>query len=281
MSRQRRYVSVVLGLVTLLSLGFVVAVAARSRPGGLRDDPLFELNSKFDINLGQIIGWILVVLAVLGAIILVFAIKEVRPRRQERKRNYLGVVLGVLVFLLIVRFLQPMAENFVAEAGNAGEAGEAGDPPTSGDGAAAWLFTLLVAAVIAAALTRVGLAVRAAESPFEDPPTEPATPRRPPRSKLSPATLDLGTDPRSRVLNAYRRFEQSAAYRGVERKATETAQRHAHRATGQLDLDHASVDNLMARYSRTRFGYGPVSEADADEAEATSGNLCRKMEMGQ
>ncbi|MGF1618664.1 MAG: DUF4129 domain-containing protein [Acidimicrobiia bacterium] len=281
MSRQRRYVSVVLGLVTLLSLGFVVAVAARSRPGGFRDDPLFELDTNFDINLGQLIGWILIVLSVLGAIILVFAIKEVRPRRQERKRSYAGVILGVLVFLLILRFFQPVAESFVAEPAAAGEVGTTGDPATTGGGAAAWLFSLLVAAVIAAALTRVGLAIRVADSPFAEPPPEPASPRPPADRGISPALIDLGTEPRARVLDAYLRFEQCAGGRGVVRRATETAQRHARRVTTEFDLDRASVSKLMARYSRTRFGHGPVSVGDAEEAEAASGRLCHEMEAGR
>lgn len=281
MSRQRRYVSVVLGLVTLLSLGFVVAVASRSRPGGFQDDPLFELDTNFDINLGQLFGWTLIVLAVLGAMILVLAIKEVRPRRVERKRSYAGVVLGVLVFLLILRFLQPVAEGFFADAGEAGAVGATGAPATTGGVAPAWLFSLLVAAVIAAALTRVGLAVRLANSPFDDPPPESTSPRPSSDTKLSPALLDLGNDPRARVLNAYGRFEQSAAERGVVRRPTETAQRHARRVTTEFDLDRASVSKLMARYSRTRFGHGPVSVGDAEEAEAASGRLCHEMEAGR
>lgn len=295
MSRQRRYVSVVLGLVTLLSLGFVVAVAARSRPGGSGDDPLFEFDANFDVDLGQLIGWTLIVLAVLGAIVLVFAIKEVRPRRQERKRSYAGVILGALVFLLILSFLQPVAENFVADPGGMVEGdangdladpggtaqGDAnGDTATSGESAAAWLFSLLVAAVVAAALTRVGLAVRLADTPFDD--SEPevaASSGRPSNTRLSPTALVLGTDARSRVLNAYGRFEQAAAGRRVGRRGTETAQRHARRTATELDLDLASVTRLMARYSRTRFGNGPVSDSEADEAEAMSSTLCRAMEV--
>lgn len=279
MSRQRRLVSVVLGLVTLLSLGFVVAVAARSRPGGIGDDPLFEFDTNFDINLGQLLGWILIVLAVLGAVILVFAIKEVRPRRQERKRSYVGVVLGVLVFLLILRFLQPVAENFAADPAGSGQGDASGNSPASGSGAAAWLFSLLVAAVIAAALTRVGMAARLTDAPFEESSLEAVSPRRSPDAMHSPAVLELGADPRSRVLSAYGRFEQTAAERGVARRATETAQRHARRAATELDLDLASVTGLMARYSRTRFGYGPVTEEDAEDAEEMSARLCREMEV--
>lgn len=280
MSRQRRYVSVVLGLVTVLSLGLVVAVAARSRPGGPGDDPLFEFDPNFDLPLGQLVGWALVVLAVLGAIILVFAIKEVRPRRQERKRSYLGVILGALAFLLILRFLQPVAENFVADPGSATGADTNGDAVTTGGRAAAWLFSLLVAAVIAAALTRVGLAVRLADAPFEDPAPEAAvSSHRPPDTGFRPAAIDLGTDARSRVLTAYGQFEQAAAARGLGRRATETAQRHARRTAIELDLDSVSVTGLMARYSRTRFGNGTVSDGDADEAEAMSSTLCRAMEL--
>ena len=280
MSRQRRYVSVLLGLVTLLSLGFVVAVAARSRPGGSGDDPLFEFDTNFDLPLGQLIGWTLVVLAVLGAVILVFAIKEVRPRRQERKRSYLGVILGALVFVLILRFLQPVAESFVADPGGVAQADGDGDAATTGGSAAAWLFSLLVAAVIAAALTRVGLAVRLADTPFEEPaPGVAAGSDRPRDTGVTTAAIDLGTDPRSRVLTAYGQFEQASAARGLGRRATETAQRHARRAAMELDLDSVSVTGLIARYSRTRFGNGPVSDGDADEAEAISSTLCRAMEL--
>jgi len=278
LSRQRRYVSVVLGLVTLLSLGFVVAVAARSRPGGFGDDPLFELDTNFDIDLGQVIGWTLIVLAVLGAILLVFAIKEVRPRRQERKRSYASVVLGVVVFLLILRFLQPVAENFVTDPGGTGQVDATGEAATTGGSAAAWLFSLLVAAVIAAALTRVGLAARLTDAPFEDLSPESPSLRSPDR-RITPAMLDLGTDPRSRVLNAYGRFERTAAKRGVARRATETAQRHARRATADLGLDQTGLTRLMDCYSRTRFGYGPVSEGDAEEAETMSVSLCQEMEV--
>ncbi|MEX1037946.1 MAG: DUF4129 domain-containing protein [Acidimicrobiia bacterium] len=278
MSRQRRYVSVALGLVTLLALGFVVAVAARSRPGGVGDDPMFEIDTRFDIDLGRFFGWTLVVLAVLGAVILVFAIKEVRPRRRERKRSYAGVILGVLAFILILRFLQPVAENFIGDSGSAGSAEAGGEPGPAGGGSAAWLFSLLVAAVVAAALTRVGLAVRQSDTSFDEPASDAGVSGRAPASKARSAVIELGVDARSRILNAYSRFEETAAGRGVIRRMTETASRHARRVATELDLDGGSVGELMSRYSRTRFGFGPASDSDAEMAESLALSLCQEME---
>ena len=278
MSRQRRYVSVGLGLVTLLTLGFVVAVASRSRPGGPEDDPVFELDTRFDINLGQFFAWILVILAILGAILLVFAIKEVRPRRVERRRNYLGVILVVIVFFLIYRLFQPLAETLVGEQGSPDAAEAPGEVGTSGGGPAVWLFSLLVAAVVAAALTRVGMAVRQADTSFEAlEPTQSwasAAPRADPHSRV----LELGVDPRSRILGAYQRFEDRAAEHGLARRATETANRHARRVARELGLNDRSTDDLMVRYSRTRFGFRTPTDDDAATAESLSSALCLEME---
>lgn len=278
MSRQRRYVSVGLGLVTLLTLGFVVAVASRSRPGGPGDDPVFELDTRFDINLGQFFAWILVILAVLGAILLVFAIKEVRPRRVERRRNYLGVVLAVIVFFLIYRLFQPVAETLVGEQGPPDAANAPGEIGTSGGGPAVWLFSLLVAAVVAAALTRVGMAVRQADTSFDAPEPTPSRAGAAPRADPHSRVLELGVDPRSRILSAYQRFEDGAAQRGLARKATETANRHAKGVAGALGLDDRSMDDLMALYSLTRFGFRPPTDDDAAIAESLSSALCLEME---
>jgi hypothetical protein len=276
-SRQRRYVSVALGLVTLLTLGFVVAVASRSRPGGPEDDPVFELDSRFDINLSQLFAWMLVVLTVLGAIILVFAIKEVRPRPVDRRRSYLGVVLAVIVFLLIYRLIQPLAETLVGEQGSPNEADAPGDVGTSSGGPAVWLFSLLVAAVVAAALTRVGLAVRQADTSFDRPEPTPPRARAAPVAAPRPNALVLGVDPRSRVLTAYQRFEDSAAERGLARRATETATRHARRVARESKLNEESLNDLVVCYSRARFGFTPPTDADADVSESLSSALCLEM----
>lgn len=278
MSRQRRYVSVALGLVTLLMLGFVVAVASRSRPGGPGDDPVFELDTRFSLDLGQLFAWILVILAVLGAILLVFAIKEVRPRRVERRRNYLGVILAVIVFFLIFRLFQPLAETLVGEQAPPDAADAPGDVGTSGGGPAVWLFSLLVAAVVAAALTRVGMAVRQADTSFDAPEPTPSQAGAMPRADSHSRVLELGVDPRSRILRAYQRFEDGAAAHGLARRATETANRHARRVAEEVGLSQRSTDDLMVRYSRTRFGFSHPTDDDAASAELLSAALCLEME---
>ncbi len=275
MSRRQRYVSVFLALVALLALGYVVAVASQSRPGGVGEESLFEIDRRFNIDLGGLFAWLIFILAIVGAALLVFGIKEMKPKPREKKRNYLGLVLAVIVFLLIFQFFQPVAENLLDAAGG----GESADPG-SGQGAStpgpvAWLFSLLVAAVVAAALTRVGMTVR--ESIY-DGPEDPAPPRGAvPAPKASPTVLPLASDPKSRVLSAYHRFERAAAERGHERRSNETANRHSRRVATELGLTGGDLIDLMSSFSRTRFGFGPVTDADAENAEAASDRLRREM----
>jgi hypothetical protein len=255
-----------LGAVTVLLLGFVVAVAARSRPGTSTDDPLFAVNSRLDLDISRIFAWIIVAMAVVGVVIFALGLQQAKPRQDRRKRSYLGLILGVIAFFLIFRYVRPLADTFFnPEATTANE--EALDQVAPGSsGSSAWLFSLLLAAIVAAALTRVGVAVRDG-----DPTLEPDLPRiavlEAPKTSSQGHLLATGTDPRSRVLQAYLEFEETAAARGVPRRVTETANRHSIRVTRELGVDPTRVSRLGTLYGRARFGFTPQSESTAVEAE--------------
>jgi hypothetical protein len=279
MSRLRRYVSVTTALIALLLLGYVVAVAARTLPGGPGEEPLWEFDGALDIDLGSLVGWSVFILAILGAVLLVFGVKEAKPRREERSRNYLGLILGVIVFFLILRFARPVADNLLGNASPSDAADPAGDGAGAGGGASIWLFSLLIAAVFAAALTRVGMTIRESNASFDRPlpdevgPTESVHPVAPARS------IKLGSDPRSRVLQSYHRFEEAAASKGIARRGNETAGRHAGRVESEAGIAHERLAELMRRYASSRFGSRDVDEVDADIAERASDELRRELEQ--
>ncbi len=265
----RRYLSVALGALTVLLLGFVVAVASKSRPGNDGDDPLFEFDPRVDIDLGRIVGWVVVVLAVMGAILLVYGVKEAKPRQDGRKRNYLGILLFAIAFFLIIRFLQPWAADLLAspETSEIADDGNAAEGPSGGP--VGWLFSILVAAVIAAALTRVGLTVRTAEAPFSpESPDEGVANGSELVANPGPVAITLGTDTRARVLNSYHLFEIESGRRGYPRRSTETASRHARRVQRALDLPRPAIVGLMNCYMGARYGSAKVTESEAEAAEA-------------
>jgi hypothetical protein len=99
-----------LGAVTVLLLGFVVAVAARSRPGTSTDDPLFAVNSRLDLDISRIFAWIIVAMAVVGVVIFALGLQRAKPRQDRRKRSYLGLILGVMGLFLVFRYVGPLAE---------------------------------------------------------------------------------------------------------------------------------------------------------------------------
>jgi hypothetical protein len=255
-----------LGAVTVLLLGFVVAVAARSRPGTSTDDPLFEVNSRLDLDISRIFAWIIVAMAVVGVVIFALGLQQAKPRQDRRKRSYLGLILGVIAFFLIFRYVRPLAETFFNPETVTGN-DEAVDQVAPGSsGSSAWLFSLLLAAIVAAALTRVGVSVRDGDPTLEpDLPREAVLPA--PITSSRGHLLATGTDPRSRVLQAYLEFEETAAARGVPRRVTETANRHSIRVTRELGVDPTSVSRLANLYGRARFGFNPQSESTAIEAE--------------
>lgn len=277
MTPVRRYVSMALGAITILLLGFVVAVAARSRPGTSIDDPLFEVNSRLDLDLGRVVAWIVVVMAVIGAVLFALGLKQSKPRQDQRKRSYLGLILGVIAFVLIFRYVRPLADGLLNPEAVAGTEEVIDQVAPGSSGSSGWLFSLLLAAIIAAALTRVGIAVRDGD-PALQPELVTATQSGMPITR-NPGRFAhaLGTDPRSRIFQAYARFEDHAGRDGVVRRATETANRHANRVVLELGLDPVGVSRLVGLYGRARFGLTSQNETTAAEAESLAGSLFEKV----
>lgn len=279
MTPLRRYLSMAMGALTIVLLGYVAAVAARSRPGNSAEDPLFEMNSRLDLDLGRIVAWIVIVMAVLGFVLFALGVKQAKPKETRKKRSYLGLILGVIAFALIFRYVRPLADTLLNPEQVSGSE-EAVDRVAPGpSGSSGWLFSLLVAAIVAAALTRVGLAVRDGDPSFEPEVAASEAPTGEPVSRRAATNLlPRGSDPRSRILDAYSLFEDSAGSTGLTRKVTETANRHAARVARDLDLDPLDVSGLLRQYARARFGFLAQDEADAAEAEESAQRLVRAME---
>lgn len=276
MSSGRRYLSMALAGFSLLVLGYVVAVAARTRPGGSGDDRLFDLESGLDFDATRIFAWIIIAMAILGAVLFVLGLKQSKPQEGKKKRSLLGLILGVVAFFLIFRYLQPATQALLETPPPAETAEAIAQPAASAGNSSSWLFALLVAAVVAAALTRVGVSVRESDATFEiEPPL--VTPTSAITTDRHSMSTPLGPDPRSRVLAAYWRFEDALAEKGMPRKANETANRHAGRARRDLGLDRSAVEQLMSQYARTRFGAGSITEGRARKSETLSEHLCREI----
>jgi hypothetical protein len=86
-------------------------------------------------------------------------------------------------------------------------------------------------------------------------------------------TPSPGSDPRSRVLEAYQEFETGVEAAGQPRAPTETTGRHARRAGELLELDSGVVDALVTQHATARYGSTEPALADAETAELLSSQL--------
>ena len=272
MSRRRRLLSMVTAALAVLGLGFVVAVASRSLPGSAGDEPLIDFDFQLNFDLSPIFAWILLILAVLGAVLFALGLRERKPRDLGTRRNFLGTIIGLILFVVIARWLRPAAEALldegVAVADSATEVMADDGVGTAGG----WLFSILLAAILAAALTRIGLSIRTVTSPFE--------PREESQAATTPLPIGptsasrwLGDDPRSRILIAYEEFEDRLTMSGRPRDEAETTARHANRAARELSLDVDDVKGLVRHHARARYGSEPLTESDARAAEVSSTRL--------
>lgn len=277
MKGNRRFLSMGLGSIALVLLGFVVAVAARSRPGGA-DEALLEFDLDLGFDVTQILVWVILVLAILGTVLLVLGANQDRPDEDKRKRSWWGIALGILFSLVVLRYLRPLAEGLFEPVGAESVAASAiEDPSPAPGGNSAWLFSILIAAILVAALTRVGLTVRSADGSF-DPPLAEAPSLSTPAWGPGPVAVALGADPRSRVIRAYAEFENVTAVAGVGRGLAETARHHGRRAATELNVNGNDISALIAIFSSTRFGRSEVTPIDAESAELLSTKLRSEIE---
>lgn len=273
MSRRSRLLAMLTASAAVLALGFVIAVASRSLPGGNEGEPLLDVEFRPDLDLGPVIAWILVVLAVLGAVLFALGLRRSDARELGKRRSIVGTLIGLVLFVVIARWLRPAAEALLDEGASVADSATEilGDDRVVGT-AGGWLFSILLAAILAAALTRIGLSIKSVPPAFSHDTDEDvaAVPSADPRLEK---TRVLGDDPRSRILAAYEDFEHRLAAVGRVRADSETTARHAWRAGEDLGLDADDVRQLVGQHSRARYGSTPPTDADADAAERSAWQL--------
>lgn len=266
----------VTGAVSLLALGAVVAVAAGSLPGG-GDEPLLEVGRRSSFDPTPVLAWIIVFLAMVGFVL--WAMSLGRPRSQQKggKRGVLAVLVGVVIFLVLLRLARPLAETLLAEPPSAVDPLDAPVREAVGGGSQIWLFSLLLAGILAAALTRIGISLIVKAGPEEsagagEVEIEPVIPEIP-----ESVGRPLGDDPRSRVLRAYHRFESDLAAAGHPRGVSETTGRHARSAASSLGLDSDLVRTLVGLHAAARYGAPIPERAEADTAEHCAARLGERL----
>ena len=276
MSRRRRLLSMFTASVAVLALGFVVAVASRTLPGASGGEPLFDFEFRPNLDLGPVVAWILLILAVLGAVLFALGLRQSQAREADRRRRILGTAIGLVFFVVIARWLRPAAEALLDEGAAAADSATEvlGDDRVGT--ASGWLFTILLAAVLAATLTRIGLSIRTVPPAFR-PDGEKAVTAIPVPARSAPMPRLLGDDPRSRILAAYVEFENRLAAVGRPRDESETTARHAWRVGRELNLDPDEVRVLVGHHSKARYGIAPPTKSDASAAERSASRLTAGM----
>ena len=277
MTRLRRLLSMATAASAVLVLGFVVAVAADSLPGSSGSTPLLDLQVRTELDLTPVFAWVLLAIAVIGAVLMALGVRQARPRQERNRRRILGSLIALVVFVVVFRWVRPAAEMLLEEGSaltdSATDALGEGQARTAGG----WLFSLLLAAVVAAALTRIGLSINAAAPPLvADEPDVTEGIHEP--VAVTRVIHSLGNDPRSRVLKAYQEFETGVGAAGQPRAPTETTGRHARRAGELLELDSGFVDALVTQHATARYDSTEPAPSDAEMAELLSSQLRERIE---
>lgn len=264
--KSRRLLDMVTAGALVVGLGLVIAVSARSLPGQDDQEPLLDVVVGMPPFLALAFQWFILATAGLLALFLLFSLAKVAPREWPPRRRWLGLIVWIFVFALMYYFVRPVAEEAVSETLPPVESVEE-TPTTSVATSAAWMVSILMAAVIAAALARVGMTVRSRDwslEPQEEEPLPPASGGVPPPR----VAAVVGTDPRSRAITAYAAFEEGATNAGMQRRVAETPRRHAARVTESSGLEPDDVQILGEVFSEARFGDDPVAEESAASAES-------------
>lgn len=277
MSRGRRILSMVTASIAIVGLGFIVAVASSSRPGQ-GDEPWIDVSFRADVDLTPVMGWIILIAAVVGAVLFALGFSPSGFQERRRGRNLFLFFVGVVIFVAVARWLRPFAESILVD-GALGDGSEvAAEPGGESRGSSlGWVISVLLAAVMAAALTRIGLSIRSSPVPFPEPETESGGGSARVPVVAAPRVRALSDDPRSRILNAYGEFEDDLSVHGVARSPSETEGRHARRAMADLSLDRSDVATLSTRHADARYGLTEPTDEDAAEATAAKDRLAGEM----
>jgi len=272
----RRTATGAFSALAVLALGFVVALAANSVPGRGADEPILDIAWQPGTEVITILTWLVVIAAVIGALIMFLSPRKGASSRIRKPGRLAVLVLGIMIFALVARFMRSIADTLVPATSEV-VSDVVEQPISHSAGNGAWLLSLMVAAVVAIALTKVGLAIRSGAPPMEE-----ATPPE----ALAPTavgqiltTPTYGDDPRGRIFGAYGVFERRLEEVGVPRAPSETAAHHAGRAKSTLGLNAPDVGVLSSRHADARFGPSEPTLEEAMDAESASARL--RMDIGQ
>ena len=272
----RRIVNVVTAGLVLMGLGYVIAVSARDLPGQDETEPLLDLALPSLDWLVAASAWAVLVVAVGLAAFLLLNLRRIVPRERPRSMRWLVivVVVGVGYFISVFSFEELESGSLaLPDIGDVVVVGEA----TTG---AAWVVGVLLAVVIAAAFVRVAILIRSGPSIFgpEDHPDDDPAVASSSVPMAKPIPTSTGSDPRSRVINAYVGFEAGARDKGAGRRKSETSRRHTSRVESELSIDSEDLATLSHGYSVARFGESVVKASDADLVEVAYGRIKESFE---
>ena len=273
----RRIVNVITAGLVLMGLGYVIAVSARGLPGQDEAEPLLDLTLPSLDWLVAASAWAVLAAAVGLAAFLLLNLRRIVPRERPRSMRWLIIVVAVGVGYFISVFTFEELESGPLALPDIGDVVVVGEATTQ----AAWVVGVLLTVVIVAAFVRVAILIRLGPSIFgpEDHPDD----DRPVVSSVVPIAEPIptrtGSDPRSRVINAYAGFEAGARDKGAGRRRSETSRRHTFRVKSELSIDGEDLATLSHGYSVARFGESVVNSSDADLAERAYGRIKESFEQ--
>ena len=243
----------------------LVALGARGVPGGETRPPPFVL----DIDLLAVGQWAAIISAVIVVIILIFLVVPGGPKvllPPRKKSSILKMLLGVVLFMALVSYLQPAIER-LSELGVDGGGGtpavevEAGPEQRSGS---RWGLFVLGGAVL---LIIWGVARATRIPPGTD--VEPLADSGQAVATVIDAVLaELVTsaDPWAVVITAYARMEEALEAVGLARRPSEAPHEYLERALGRLQVSRAAVHRLTGLFEFARFSNHDIDQDMADKA---------------
>lgn len=266
----RRLFDTITSAVLLIGLGFMIAVSARSLPGQGEEETLGDIRVDLPEWFGALVQWIALAVAGVLAIYLLMSIRRGERWSWSELKGVLSRLLLILfwagVFLLVYSSTRPPEQQAPPAGGSPPPAEDVGEIIDVGPSVSAgWMAGALVFLIVAAAIARIALTLRPdpeAIAQIEETPDHLEAPQL-----AEPQSPVLGTDPRSRVINAYADFESWSKDAGIGRRRSETARHHAERAGVGVGAELGDLQTLGQHYEAARFGDVKLADEDADAAE--------------
>lgn len=285
----------VLSGAALLALLAVVAVASRAhKPGGGTSGG----GAKVPPVALEYLGVLAFAMILVGGAVAVFALADNRRRRALAgktgwRRSLGGIVFGMLaavVALLLIRHAHPSpGRRFFGAFGPTGIVSGQGTTGSAAVRAAQqrqtesdWLGAVILGAILIGLAAAVASAAAYRRS-HGDLLEEEAGLAAALDAVLADTLEDLYAerDPRTAVINAYARMEQTfAAYR-VPREEAETSLEYVERALDRLNVSGWAVRRLTNLFERAKFSSHEVGTTMKDDAIETLASVRAELEAGE